>query len=272
MCSFLPSLRHPLSFRPALHTGVRWPSGATCRRSPRPAQLKEARPHLAFGSYVLAQGGGVTADGSVGPGFLPRRPRATQCPIVPQPLEELPQDAEAQAGGASYFGCRGKTWVCLWEHFSQGKGQWTQPGGHVGPIGSNSQGLPASLPKTGGARCLQHQAAPRQATAFSALSRWVLHCPCKHLSPLGNLCNFGGPNRGLPRTQNPPMGSSWAWCSAPVTGLMAPQTQPSVECSFQVCTSPAQWPLHSGSGTPEVNSLQVPGTSWGPDPTGQVSA
>lgn len=195
---FIPSLtRSPPKLLPlALHTGVRWPSGATCRRSPRPAQLKEAGPHLAFGSYVLAQGGRVTADGSVGPGFLPGRPRATQCPIVPQPLEELPQDAEARAGGASYFGCRGKTWVCLWEHFSQGKGQWAQPGGHISPISSNSQGLSTSFLKTGGARCLQHQAAPRQATALSALSRWVLHCPCKHLSPLGKLCSLGAPTMG----------------------------------------------------------------------------
>lgn len=77
----------------------------------------------------------------VGPGRWGSVPRALRGPAsclggpgrtMPHCLcrcKELPQDVEARAGDASYFGCRGRRAFACYQHFSQEKGQWAQPGG-----------------------------------------------------------------------------------------------------------------------------------------------
>ena len=40
-------------------------------------------------------------------------PGPHNAPLFLGPSKELPQDAEARDGSASYFGCRAKAWICL---------------------------------------------------------------------------------------------------------------------------------------------------------------
>lgn len=104
----LPSLAGSPSERlpQTLPCRVPRPSGTSCPPTPSslPAQLKEARLHLAFGSHVWAQGSGVTTDGLQDPASCLGGPGPHNAPLFPSHFKKLPQDVEARAGGASYFG------------------------------------------------------------------------------------------------------------------------------------------------------------------------
>lgn len=77
-------------------------------------QLVEARPHLASGSHVWAPGRrGHRRMALRDPASCLGGPGPHNAPLFLGHSKELPQDVEAQAGGASYFGGRVKAWICL---------------------------------------------------------------------------------------------------------------------------------------------------------------
>lgn len=219
-CPLLRSLGRPPRFGPRpCPAGVPCPPGTSCPPSSLPAQLKEARPHLAFGSHVWAQGSGVTTDGSVGPGFLSGRPRATQCPIVPQPLPEASSGRGGPGRRCQLFWVTGEDLDLLAASFFLRRKV-------NGPsLGSTSVPL-ARIPETSRLPLwrrerpvsLRQAGAPR-AAAFSAPGRWAHHCSHERLPPLGSLCNFGGPNCRPLRIQNPRL-------TAPGLGVAPQHTEP----------------------------------------------
>lgn len=154
-----------------------------------------------------------------GPGFLSGRPRATQCPIVPQPLQEASSGREGPGRRCQLFWVTGEDLDLLAVSFFLRRKV-------NGPsLGSKSVPL-ARIPKTFRLPLWRrerpvspHQAGAHGATVFSALGRWARHCSHERLSPLGSLCDFRGPNRRPLRIQNPRL-------TAPGLGVAAQHTEP----------------------------------------------
>lgn len=93
--------------------GVRRPSGASCPPSPRPAPAGGSR--TTPGIWVTRVGPGQRGHCRMAlrdPASCLGGPGLHNTPLFRGRSKELPQDVEVQAGGASYFGCRVKAWVC----------------------------------------------------------------------------------------------------------------------------------------------------------------